>query len=64
MKKILCHPHPKLKEKIEPLSVHAERSHWLHGISISKTVPPPLLVWANTSIINWGYLLFFISAIH
>jgi hypothetical protein len=31
--------HPKLKrKKIKALSVHAEPSHWLHEIFISKTV--------------------------
>ncbi len=38
--------------------MHAEPSHWLHEISISKNYSSPFLAWANTPIINWGYLYF------
>jgi hypothetical protein len=46
-----------LKEKkIKALWVHAEPSHWLHEISIFQNSSSPFLAWANTPIINWGYL--------
>ncbi len=51
------HPNPKLKrKKIKALWLHAEPSHWLHEIFISKTVPHHL--WPRIACrINWGYLL-------
>jgi hypothetical protein len=56
MEKILA-PNPKLKrKKIKALWVHAEPSHWLHEISMFQNCSSPLLAWANTPIINWGYL--------
>jgi hypothetical protein len=36
--------------------VHAEPSHWLHEISISKTVRHHFRPWANTRIINFGWV--------
>jgi hypothetical protein len=38
--------------------VHAEPTHWLHEISISKTCLSPSLAWANTPIINMREYLF------
>jgi hypothetical protein len=56
MEKILP-PNPKLKrKKIKALWVHAEPYHWLHEISMFQNCSSPLLAWANTPIINWGYL--------
>ncbi len=51
------HPNPKLKRKrVKALWVHAEPSHWLHEISISRTVHHHFWPWI-ACIINWGYLL-------
>ncbi len=50
-------PYPNLKRwKIKAIWMHTEPSHWLHKISISNTLSP-FLAWANTPIINHGYLL-------
>jgi hypothetical protein len=60
MKKILSpRPRPpKLKrKKIKALCVHAEPSHWLHEISISKNCWSPFLAWANTPI-KLGVLIY------
>jgi hypothetical protein len=55
--------HLKLKrEKIKALWVHAAPSHWLcMKFLFTKPFltifsPSPFLTWANTPIINWGYL--------
>jgi hypothetical protein len=59
-KKILLSPKT-WKKKFKALWVHAEPSHWLHGISMFQNCSSPFLAWANTPIINWGYLFDFIS---
>jgi hypothetical protein len=54
-------PKPKTqKKKIKALGVHAEPSHWLHEISISKTVHHHFWPGLIPPIINRGYLFYFI----
>jgi len=60
-KKSFCPPPQTWKKKIKALWVHAEPSHWLHEISMFQNCSSPFLAWANTPIINWGYLFDFIS---
>jgi hypothetical protein len=40
--------------------VHVEPSHWLHEISILQNYSSPFLAYANTPIVNWGYLFIYL----
>jgi len=54
-------PPKKLKRKqIKALWVHVEPSHWLHEISISKTVHHHFSPGLITPIINWGYVFIYL----
>jgi hypothetical protein len=37
-----------------------EPSHWLHEISILQNYSSPFLAYANTPIVNWGYLFIYL----
>jgi hypothetical protein len=66
MKKIKILPspppsNPKLQRKqIKALWVHAEPSHWLHEISIPKTVGHHIWAGLIPLIIYWGYLIIYL----
>ncbi len=49
-------PSPLKKKKLDPSWGHAEHSHWLHEISLSKTLHHQFLPWLTAGAKFWGHI--------